>query len=190
MGSAVEKCYMCDREATSREHVPPRCLFPEKGDVGHSNFRKNLITVPSCDLHNSNKSKEDEFLMVSIAGIVGNNSIGYFHHKGKVTRALRRTSFKLLSNVFIKRKSIRINMNDNKFMDVIVGTTDYERLKRCFIHIAYGVYRYQFHKRFVGEIYIVPGFLFGEDKNPESFKQFVRHKFSLELAEKEPSQTT
>lgn len=75
-----EKCYMCHRDADSREHVPPKCLFPEKKDVGTSAYRNNLITVPSCELHNSNKSKDDEFLMVSIAGIIGNNSIGYAHN--------------------------------------------------------------------------------------------------------------
>lgn len=54
---------MCDQPATSREHVPPACLFPEEKDIRTSLFRNNLITVPSCDLHNSKKSTDDEFLM-------------------------------------------------------------------------------------------------------------------------------
>lgn len=47
----VEKnCYWCANEATSMEHVPPRCLFPEDKDVKHvynKAFREHLITVPS-----------------------------------------------------------------------------------------------------------------------------------------------
>jgi hypothetical protein len=53
-------CYMCDSPETSREHAPPLCFFPETKDVGRD-LRRNLVTVPSCDVHNSKKSKDDEF---------------------------------------------------------------------------------------------------------------------------------
>ena len=66
---------MCSQIATSKEHVPPVCLFPEEKDIKTSIFRNNLITVPSCELHNSKKSKDDEFLVACLAGIVGNNVI-------------------------------------------------------------------------------------------------------------------
>lgn len=46
-------CYWCGAPATSREHVPPRNLFP-KGK------NKNLITVPSCSGHNEALTKFDE----------------------------------------------------------------------------------------------------------------------------------
>ena len=56
-------CYMCTSAATSVEHVPPRCLFPEQKDLPIGvDLRKQLITVPSCDIHNSRKSKDDEYL--------------------------------------------------------------------------------------------------------------------------------
>jgi len=77
---------MCSEIASSREHVPPMCLFPEEKDIKTSMFRKNLITVPSCTLHNSKKSKDDEFLMACVAGIVGNNFLGYFHTHTKIKR--------------------------------------------------------------------------------------------------------
>lgn len=53
-------CYMCDSPETSREHDPPLCFFPEANDIGR-NLRRNLVTVPSCDRHNSRKSKDDEY---------------------------------------------------------------------------------------------------------------------------------
>jgi hypothetical protein len=73
----VKQCYMCDAPATSKEHVPPKCIFPERKDSDGQYLREGLITVPSCELHNSKKSADDEFLMVSIAGLFSNNSIGY-----------------------------------------------------------------------------------------------------------------
>ena len=81
---------MCTAEATTKEHVPPLCLFPEQKDMQGRDFRINLTKVPSCEEHNNNFSKDDEFLMVSIAGIIGNNSIGYQHKFGKVNRAIKR----------------------------------------------------------------------------------------------------
>lgn len=98
---------MCDKEATTVEHVPPKCLFPEFKDAGED-LRVNLITVPSCDDHNGKKSRDDEFLMVSLAGLIGNNSIGFQHYHGKIQRALKRTSQRLLDDVFLSKKTYRI----------------------------------------------------------------------------------
>ena len=174
-----EKCYMCDSDAVSVEHVPPRCLFPELKDSG-SNYRVNLITVPSCELHNGKKSRDDEFLMVSIAGILGNNSIGYEHYNGKIQRALRRTSYKLIKQVFLKGKIVRIG-DSNDFIDLLWGTPDYPRLLGCFLHIAHGIYRYHFGKNFDGEIKPYLGFIHSREKNPKNFKAFIEHKTSIEL---------
>src|SRR5438876_341492 len=97
---------MCSSVATSREHVPPKNLFPEASDIGGKSYRVNLITVPSCDEHNTQKSHDDEFLMVSLAGIIGNNSIGYMHKLGKVDRAIRNSANRLLDRVLIEKKEI------------------------------------------------------------------------------------
>ena len=48
VNNTLETCYMCERAPSSTEHVPPKCLFPEKKDIGSDLFRKNLITVLSC----------------------------------------------------------------------------------------------------------------------------------------------
>ena len=49
------ECAYCGREATTRDHIPPKCLF--------SSPRPNdLITVPSCLKHNLEASKDDEYL--------------------------------------------------------------------------------------------------------------------------------
>ena len=131
------RCYFCGAFATTREHVPPRNLFPEAKDVEGQDFRKNLITVHSCDEHNSEKSHDDQFLMVSLAGIVGNNSIGYLHGMTKVSRAMRFTAGRLLDQVLLKRQEVlKIDLGNNRFTEIIVGTPDVERLKRCFMHVA------------------------------------------------------
>ncbi|MEP6483586.1 MAG: hypothetical protein ABJB01_03990 [Rudaea sp.] len=61
---------MCESPATSREHAPPRCVFPELSDFG-ADERRNLITVPSCDRHNSEKKKDDEFFRTALTMMSG-----------------------------------------------------------------------------------------------------------------------
>ena len=78
---------MCSEPATSREHVPPSCFFPEKNE-----FRKNLITVPSCDKHNLVKSGDDEYLFAVISSHLESNQIARDQFK-KTIKAINRRSW-------------------------------------------------------------------------------------------------
>ena len=176
---------MCHKLATSYEHVPPKCIFPERKDLQDEDLRTQLITVPSCDEHNSKKSKDDEFLMVSLAGIIGNNSIGYRHTFSKVNRAIRNTSGRLLNAVFLKRKHYIVKMEDNAFLEVIGGTPDYIRLENSFDRIARGIFYHHFGLRFQGQVKILIGFLNNADKNSTSFTKFIKHRAEIELRGKE-----
>jgi hypothetical protein len=171
---------MCEEEGNTSEHVPPKCLFPEAKDANGQDYRIDLMTVPSCDLHNGKKSQDDEFLMVCIAGIIGNNSIGYEHYNGKIQRALKRTSYRLLEKAFLKKDIFRLG-DENYFLDILWGTPDYARLVDCFTHISYGVYYHHNQKRFIGEIKPYLGFLHINEKNPKAFKEFITHKMNDDL---------
>lgn len=181
----VVTCYMCDSIATTKEHVPPKCLFPEKKDIGEDKYRLHLMTVPSCEEHNNTKSDDDEFLMVSLAGILGNNSIGYIHSQGKVLRAIRRSSYKLLKKVFLNSKNVKLKIEDNKFVDIIIGTPDVLRLKKSFEHIAYGIYYYHFNKRFDGIVKIFMDFIYYSKKNNQNYKDIIKDKVNFESKDKE-----
>ena len=88
MGAAT--CYMCELPETSREHAPPSCFFPEQKGYG-KDLRRGLITVPSCDAHNSVKSKDDEFMRSVIIMTSAPKSLaGRFQFFGKFLRAMRR----------------------------------------------------------------------------------------------------
>lgn len=173
-------CYMCDRPATSREHVPPRCLFPEAKDIG-ADYRQNLLTVPSCEAHNSGKGADDEFLMVSLAGIFGNNSIGYSHKFSKVNRAIRRSSYALLNQAIKNQEWYVVEFGPNKFIDVVWGTPDYDRLLRCFDRVARGIHLAQFDFKFSGTTSAVLGYISTKDPNPAEFQRFIRDKVAIEL---------
>jgi hypothetical protein len=59
---------MCHNLATSKEHVPPKSFFlGDSQSVSGIDYRKNLITVPSCDQHNTDKSKDDVYLLFMVS---------------------------------------------------------------------------------------------------------------------------
>ncbi|HVZ42526.1 MAG TPA: hypothetical protein VHA82_01865 [Ramlibacter sp.] len=172
---------MCSQSATSREHVPPKCLFPVAKDVDGLNLRRDLTTVPSCFEHNSAKSADDEFLMMSLAGIVGNNSIAYRHWTGKVDRALKRSSYRVLHKAILKPERIhRLVFSDNRFMDVIWGKPDHARLHKCFRQILRALYFKDFGERFEGEIKLVLGFLKHEPGNAGTWQDLVRARYMVD----------
>lgn len=181
----IERCYFCGSVKTSTEHVPPRCLFPEKKDSGGIDYRKNLVTVPSCDKHNTQYSKDDEFLMVCLAGMIGNNSVGYEHQKNKVDRALKRRSYKLLKTALKNKKDIIIK-SDNKFIHLIKSNPDIDRLHSIFEKIGYGIYFDYFKTQFTGRIKIFPAFFFSDktNKNYNTFKQLIKDAADNDLADK------
>lgn len=179
----MRPCYFCNRPGTTDEHVPPRAIFPAQKDFPRENHRLDLITVPSCTEHNSGKSDDDEFLLISLAGIIGNNSIGYRQQRTKVDRALRRSSYRLLDKVFIAdRRHGRIEISNNKFIDVIVGTPDADRLAQCFDRIVRGLHYHHFGKKLIGETKPFLGFLLHKSVSARNFQKFIKRRADLELA--------
>lgn len=172
---------MCESRACSVEHVPPRALFPEQKDIGHRNYRKNLMTVPSCATHNMLKSGDDEFLMVSLSGLIGANWLSLAHKYTKVERADRRSKGRLSGQMFKKPPVLlELEANGERF-EVHWGQPDHPRLVSCFDKIARGVAYWKFGKRFLGETKPLLGYLLVEDESAKNFQQFVKDKADVEL---------
>lgn len=86
-----QSCYICTKPATSREHVPPACFFPEHGELpSGQDLRRNLITVPSCDEHNLSKSDDDQYLCAVVLTYFENNRVAQTHFSQKIIPALLR----------------------------------------------------------------------------------------------------
>lgn len=86
-------CYMCDKPSTSREHAPPRCLFPAREySLFGKDQRVHLITVPSCDEHNGNKSADDRYLMQILPMSIGLNDVADHYFQSKVKESIASNS--------------------------------------------------------------------------------------------------
>jgi hypothetical protein len=143
-------CYACDALATSREHVPPRLLFPESKDTDDDrDLRRNLITVQSCDTHNSFKSKDDEYLLWVLSINADANGFGFQQATTKGDRSYKRRPA-LLNSIL---DTERLFPGRDPEADV-----DTERFDRSMELIARGLYFHHVGRRWAGSVLVIDGF--------------------------------
>lgn len=163
MGETVKtetKCYMCDQIAVSDEHVPPKCIFPKSKDLPAGvDFRKDLITVPACAEHNTEKSCEDQYFLNVIAGSDLINEVGREHYRRQIRRQNKRNSSILFR---FGKRAIEI---DNR----LAHKVEIERLDSFVRHLACGLFFAHFGTRWYGELRWFPEFLSRvTDPDPEA----------------------
>ena len=137
-------CYICSAPRTSDEHVPPRCFFPE-------GMRNNLFTVPSCEDHNTSKSKDDEYVRNLICSSFGSNLHGVSLATSKVVRSFQRSNG-LIHTTF--EDTTLLKLLDGG--ETIALTVNLDRFDRVMNSIAYGLYYLEFGTTFKGTWEIVP----------------------------------
>jgi hypothetical protein len=132
-----DECYACDTVATSTEHVPPRCFFPE----GH---RTNLITVPSCAAHNQGNSLDVEYVRNVISTQHGVNDLAARVFES--TKCSLDRSPKLLTQTFGRMTPVLVEGEE-------VGTfpIDLTRHERVMQAIAYALYFHNYGRKHCGD---------------------------------------
>ncbi len=151
--TSATTCYMCDSVETSREHAPPSCFFPEAKEIGRD-LRRNLITVPSCDRHNSYKSKDDEFLRSVILMTTETSETGRHQFFRKLLRAAARRPHAYKS--FFGDKGT-VTQGKDRILQI-----DRQRFDRCIDHLARAVFFAAFKGKWQLPISIVsPNFFSG-----------------------------
>lgn len=178
----LESCYACDRQPVSREHVPPKCLFPTELK---QNLRKELITVPSCEVHNGKKSDDDEFLLASLAGIIGCNDIGMLHKFTKVDRAIRRSGGKLFEKILKDYEVKSYKLKNGSIVDIAWGKPDLERLNNCFALIGRGLYFHELGESFKGKVVCEVVYVPSKDRGWSGYREYAVEQMSKELSSTE-----
>ncbi len=145
------KCYMCEENRTSIEHVPPKCIFP-KG------FRQNLITVPSCEKHNLGKSQDDEYLKDILGSCLIN---GDDMHQNTINDSI--------DKAYIRNANFRKNIIENtiKVNGEKGFKVDMSRLENIFHHIFAGILFHHYEKQWLGECKFVFLFLNSSKSNSD-----------------------
>lgn len=155
-----KKCYMCNNYSTTKEHVPPRCLFPEKKDLQDDDIdlRKNLITVPSCNLHNLKKSKDDEYLFFCLVLNFTSNNYALNQIQTKIVRMLQRNP-KIINQFLPSKKKIVIKTNGELVVPFLGIEVNESRLSKSLEYIGRALYYYSFKRKWEYNVFVFPEFL-------------------------------
>lgn len=134
-------CYYCGQLATSDEHFPPKTLFPKlKDSPDGRDYRKNLYIVRSCEVHNTAKSKEDEYLLYVLVMSLPSNELGKSQYLTTVRRAIDRRP-KLLENLMLKTQEVVVHDTiSNEWHSTIAIQPDERRVLGNFTCIAKALY--------------------------------------------------
>lgn len=184
-------CYMCSSLKTSVEHVPPKGLFPKQSDLPHGvDLRKQLITVPSCNLHNSEKSKDDEYLMYALVFGIQNNQTAVTQVKTKISRALvKRVGIaKLIAR---HQKPVKVeNTTTGILYETVALRIDMQKIDQGFDHIGRALHFHHYQSKWQGEIQSIPLFLLalnGESPQDHNSHLELLGRYVEELLANQPS---
>lgn len=153
-------CYMCNKPAKGVEHVPPRCLFPEKKDLPEGiDLRKQLITVPACDEHNTSKSQDDEYLLYLLVINLPANEIAKNQFLTKIMRSMERNPGLIKKIMANPHPVIAVDKETGEAHHTVAVKIDDARLDSALDHIARALYLYHYKAQWLGNVRTQPDFL-------------------------------
>ena len=180
MNEVSNTCYMCDAPATSGEHVPPKCLFPERKDLPpQTDLRKNLFKkVPSCDSHNSQKSQDDEYFLYVLSTSFQINEIGRNLYRTKVRRAIKRNA-SVLGKIASTATPVTYSVpNSDDIIISVAHKLDEDRFNTMIDRLARAIYFYHSKEKWTYGIRYQAEFLFAtinqSDKANARIKEISR----------------
>ena len=143
-----KKCYYqnCSNMATTKEHVPAQCFFSP-------NNKKQLISVPSCKMHNNDKTGEDTYIRNIICMNAKNNNIGMNIALNKVFRC------------FLKDNRLTKDIIESRIGKSNLFKIDNNRFNNYFKSFSYAIYNNDFKKNYKGDWFVIEDFLYSDMRN-------------------------
>ncbi|MGA2624768.1 MAG: hypothetical protein ABSF91_12990 [Bacteroidota bacterium] len=152
-------CYYCGEQATSEDHLPPSCIFPDPRPT-------NRISVPSCEQHNSAQSKEDEYFRWFVATASAESPIAEALIKDKVVRQFQKRP-KLLRAILKRSGWIDIHTPSGIYLGKAPAFEfKRDRIQSVITRITKGFF-YHFYGKHLPDNYAVWDFLLNPQLNEE-----------------------
>jgi len=186
----VKTCYMCDEPSTSVEHVPPKCLFPEKKDLSPEeqtlDLKRQLITVPSCHEHNGQKSTDDEYLLCLLAISLLSGKNGQQQGVTKVKRILERKPA-LKAKITEKMTPLLVqDIHTGQVNETFALEIERNRIESSLESCARALYFNQFNHKFVGDVLVIPLFLSDLDAKFNQSVEQLHHNTEILFSNIQP----
>ena len=162
-------CYICGQTATSVEHAPAKCFFPE-------DKRINLTTVDSCTTHNEDTSKDDEYVRNIIAMSLGNNPVALDHFLKKCVSSFIRSPKLLQATTGIKKRAYYKDKDatEEEIKPTYAFQIDRNRIDLVMRKIAYATYFKKYGATWNRELVIGTEYLRSEGLGADDFGLLIQ----------------
>jgi hypothetical protein len=142
--SEKSQCYCCEEIATTKDHIPPKCFFPEKKhlSIGNTDYRSQLITVPACSAHNNSRSRDDEYTAAVIV-MNSQSDLAFTMFKSKWVQTLLRREGALGKRIFSTARSARVISKRSSILipqETLAISYEMKRIERVIESIARALY--------------------------------------------------
>ena len=139
--------------------MPAACFFPERKDLPPGvDLRRNLFTVPSCDAHNSGKSRDDQYFWQVVTSTEGLNECGMNMVRTKVIRSISHRPALAASLLHTAVPGYAFDSATGEWRKTIKVRFDADRLWRVLEQFARALYFWHFRSRWPGAIGTFPNF--------------------------------
>jgi hypothetical protein len=155
-------CYICSQAASSKEHTPARCFFPDD-----PTYRKNLVTVPSCKTHNEDTSKDDEYVRNIITMSMENNAVAYKQFIEKTVKSLKESPG-LLAITTAAKKKVTVNGQPSTAFEI-----DRIRFDKVIKKMSYALFFNQYKMPWNRKLIIMARNLYDKDMQVDEFGALV-----------------
>ncbi len=139
-----KQCYCCEEIATTKDHIPPKCFFPEKKHFssGSHDYRSQLISVPACSAHNNLRSSDDEYTAAVIV-MNSRSDLAFTMFKSKWVSILLRREGVLGKRIFSTARGARVISKKNSVLiphETLAISYEIKRIERVVESIACALY--------------------------------------------------
>lgn len=142
--SEKNQCYCCEAIATTKDHIPPKCFFPEKKHLPSNSpdYRSQLVTVPACSAHNNSRSNDDEYTAAVIV-MNSQSDLAFSMFKSKWVQTLLRREGVLGKRIFSAARNARVISRKNDVLipnKTLAISYEMKRIERVIESIARALY--------------------------------------------------
>lgn len=128
-----DRCYLCGSyKDLTRDHVPPKCLFPKPRP-------SDLLTLPCCYECNNSASDDDEYLRLATSGLLNANSTGALAWKRAVEGTIRRRRLGAVLDDFLAKAKPVILSSAVEISPATQFSIDADSIFRSLVKISKGI---------------------------------------------------